>query len=116
MIVSTYAGVVIHGDGYGRKLGYPTANIEIAGNVSGVFSGTVEFGAQTYRAALFANDRRPILEAHLLDFDGDLYGKEIIIHVGTRLRDARFFEDEGELRAAIASDVVLVRSEFSQQM
>lgn len=110
-----FSGTVIHGDGYGRKLGYPTANIEINEPVSGVFAGLVEFDRKKYHAALFAREARPILEAHLLDFDGDLYGKEIVAHIQKRLRDARSFDDEGELRAAITADIATIRAYFHVQ-
>jgi FAD synthase len=45
----TYRGIVIHGDGYGRKLGYPTANIEIKQELSGVFLGVAETPFQEKR-------------------------------------------------------------------
>ncbi len=112
---TTYTGIVIHGDGYGRRLGYPTANIEIIEPVTGVFAGTVDFGGTKYHAAIFASARRPILEAHLLDFDGDLYGKEIEVRIQTHLRDVRYFDDENELRAAITADVATVRAYFAHQ-
>ncbi len=109
-----FTGIVIHGDGYGRTIGYPTANIEIHEPLSGVFAGIAEYEGKKYHAAIFASDRRPILEAHLLDFDGDLYGKEIVAHIQKRLRDARNFDDEAELRAVIAADVATIRSHFEE--
>jgi riboflavin kinase/FMN adenylyltransferase len=111
----TYRGIVIHGDGYGRKLGYPTANIEIKQELSGVFLGGAEFEGKKYRAAIFASDRRPILEAHILDFDGDLYGKEITVTVGDKIREAAVFHDEAILRTTIQSDIEKVRARFSQK-
>lgn len=109
-----FSGIVIHGDGYGRTLGYPTANIEITEPLSGVFVGTVDFDGKTYHAAIFARDARPILEAHLLDFDGDLYGKEIVTQIQKRLRDARHFDNEDELRAAITKDVAAIGKYFAR--
>jgi riboflavin kinase / FMN adenylyltransferase len=106
----TFRGIVVHGDGYGRKLGYPTANIEITEPLSGVFAGTVEYDRKTHLVAIFASERRQILEAHLLDFDGDIYGKEIVVHIQKHLRDARTFSDETELRTAIAADIVSIRA------
>ncbi len=102
-------GVVIRGDGYGRTLGYPTANIELMEPLSGVFSGVVVFENTTYPAAIFATEKRPILEAHLLDFDGDLYGKQLSVSIGEKIRDARDFDTEEELKDAIAGDVQKVR-------
>lgn len=113
MNLKTYKGTVIHGDGYGRKLGYPTANIKIIEPLSGVFAGTVEFDGGIYHAALFAREGRPILEAYLLDFDGDLYGKEIVAQAQKRFRDARRFDNESELRAAITTDIAAMREYFA---
>ncbi len=110
-----YKGTVIHGDGYGRKLGYPTANIEMTEPLSGVFVGVVEYDGKKYHAAIFASERRLILEAHLIDFDGDMYGKEIVVHIQKRLRDGRRFDDESELRAAIAADVAIIRGHVAGQ-
>lgn len=102
-------GIVIHGDGYGRKLGYPTANIALEAPLSGVFSGTVMYQGRKYAAAIFATRKRLILEVHLLDFDGDLYGEELVVDVEGKLREAAEFDDEQKLRVAIAADVQKVR-------
>ena len=105
----TCRGVVIRGDGYGRKLGYPTANIILEDPLSGVFVGEVTYNENIYLAALFATEKRPILEAHLLDFDGDLYDEEIEVRIGKKIRDSKEFANEEELKQAIAEDVQKVR-------
>lgn len=110
-----FTGTVIHGDGYGRRLGYPTANIAISEPMSGVYAGMVELDGETYTAAVFARPNRLILEAHLLDFNDDMYGKQITIHTQNRLRDARNFDDEIELRLAIAADVATIRTQTNQR-
>ncbi len=108
-----YSGVVIRGDGYGRKLGYPTANIEIEEAPQGIFAGHVVYEGKDYDAAVFVTARRPhILEAHLLDFDGDMYGKPISVALLEKIRDDAQFENEDELIAAIAQDAQAVRDYF----
>ncbi len=109
-------GTVIHGDGYGRKLGYPTANITLGTPLSGVFSGTVTYKGKTYAAAIFATNRRPILEAHLFDFDGDLYGEDIVVEVGEKIREAEEFSNVSLLKAAIAADIARIRSRNTIRM
>src|SRR5690349_13767408 len=85
-----FRGVVEHGDARGREIGFPTANISLAhdGIPDGVWVGTVridpEAGGKTYLAAV-SMGRRPtyyrkgirLLEAHLLDFNGDMYGRTV---------------------------------------
>jgi len=104
-----YGGTVIHGDGEGRRLGYPTANIAIQETLSGIWAGTVAHDGREYPAAVFASKRRPILEAHLLDFEGDLYGQDIVISMTEPIRDERAFASIDELKAVIAKDVQKVR-------
>ena len=58
-----------------------------------------------YKAAAFADPSRTLLEAHLLDFADDAYGKEITVELLEKIRDAHRFENDEMLKAAIASDV-----------
>ena len=106
-------GVVVRGDGYGRKLGYPTANILLEDPITGVFAGEVTYKEAIYLAALFATEKRPILEAHLLDFEGDLYDEEIEVRIGEKIRDSKEFASEDELKQAIAEDVQKVRDHYT---
>ncbi len=108
-----YRGIVQRGEGRGRKLGFPTANIPLTDTaLSGIFAGGVSVEEKKYNAAVFANQERKLLEAYLLDFDGDLYGKKILITVGKKIRETMKFESEANLRAAIAEDVEKVRAHF----
>ncbi len=106
-----FSGTVIHGDGEGRRLGYPTANIEAIVE-PGIYAGHVEWRGENYVAALFANAKRPILEAHFLDFDADLYGETIVIHIEKKLRDSQVYTDEESLKRAIQGDVQTVREYY----
>ena len=110
--MSTYRGIVIHGDGEGRRLGYPTANIAVPEPLSGIWAGTVTHDNRTYPAAVFASKRRAILEAHILDFEADLYGAEISIELKELIRSERTFESVEALCAAIAQDVQTISEYF----
>ena len=64
-------------------------------------------------AAAFADRERGILEAHILDFSDDLYGKAITIELLKKIRDNKTFKNDTGLRATIADDVVKIRAYFS---
>jgi riboflavin kinase/FMN adenylyltransferase len=114
-------GQVVAGDRIGRELGFPTANLDAAGLIlppNGVYSARTRFHGRFYRAALNLGFRptmasaKPLLriEAHLLDFDGQLYGEELELEVGVKLRDERRFGSLAELREQIGRDVAAVRA------
>ena len=103
------AGTVVRGDGRGRQLGYPTANLQLSSNrkmipQDGIYFAQVEIDATVYscmvsigvRPTFFTHGHRTI-EAHLLDFDGDLYGKVITLQFLKRLREERKFESAARL-------------------
>jgi riboflavin kinase / FMN adenylyltransferase len=104
-------GVVVSGDARGGTLGYPTANLRVEPELVvpeyGIYAGQ----AGGHRAAISigvnphygGSERR--IEAYLLDFEGDLYGKRLIVELWQRLRDERAFASEEELVAQIADDV-----------
>ena len=108
-------GVVVEGDRRGKLLGFPTANLELPADQllppRGIYVGEAlghraavsigvnpHFGGTTLR-----------VEAHLLDFDGDLYGQRLVLELWERLRDERAFGSEAELIEAIAADVAAAR-------
>jgi riboflavin kinase/FMN adenylyltransferase len=113
-------GKVVEGDKLGHKLGFPTANLETNGLVlppNGVYSGCTNRKGRFYRIALNIGVRptvapakpKQIVEAHLLDFDGNLYGEEIEVEIGDKLREERQFASKAELAAQITCDVAAVR-------
>ncbi|MFZ5806197.1 MAG: bifunctional riboflavin kinase/FAD synthetase [Verrucomicrobiota bacterium] len=115
-------GEVIHGDGFGHRLGYPTANIHTLDQClpsTGVYAGSVIFDTSTtlHKAAVNIGDRPTIahgthqtnIEAHILDFDGDLYGQNIHIVPQQKLRDEQKFPSIQALQDAIQRDVQKVR-------
>ena len=109
-------GVVVRGDARGRALGFPTANLEVPEGLlvppDGVYAGW----SRDRRAAISIGtnphfdgvERR--VEAHLLDFDGDLYGERLVVEVWSRIREQGRFEALEELVAAIADDVERTRA------
>lgn len=110
-----FTGIVQKGKGRGRELGYPTANIPCADTaMSGVHAARVRLphGEAPYMSAAFGDPLRGILEAHLLDFDDDIYGLEIEVELLHKLREYRQFEDDDTLKRAIAEDVQTVREYF----
>lgn len=109
-----YTGIAQKGDGSAGKLGFPTVNIPLDdAHISGIYAAKVTVGGQTYSAAAYANAARKVLEAHILDFSGDLYGKEIAIELCHKIREDARFENETNLRNAIRKDVEAARAYFA---
>ena len=104
-------GTVVTGDARGGTLGFPTANLSVDPQLLvpayGIYAGAVG----NARAAIsigtnphYGGDERRI-EAFLLDFEGDLYGRRLVVELWKRLRDERAFESEQDLIDQIALDV-----------
>lgn len=115
-------GVVVHGDKRGRQLGYPTANVavpaEIALPADGVYAGWYRRPGGARLPTAISLGRRPtfyvdadlsLLEAHLLDFDGDLYDEVAEVEFVGRLRGQQRFESAGALIAQMGHDVAAAR-------
>jgi riboflavin kinase/FMN adenylyltransferase len=109
-------GTVVAGDARGGTLGFPTANLatpaELLVPAFGIYAGS----ALGRRAAIsigtnphYGGEERRI-EAFLLDFEGDLYGRRLVIELWARLREERAFEDERRLIDQIARDVAETRA------
>jgi riboflavin kinase / FMN adenylyltransferase len=109
-----YKGVVQKGEQTGQELGFPTINIPLQGETpEGIFAAKVSVDEKIYFAAAYANTERGILEAHLLDFSDDLYGKEVEIELVEKIRKDKKFANVDELKQAIAEDVAKVRKSFT---
>jgi len=117
----SFCGKVIRGDGLGRKLGFPTANMDTTSLVlppRGVYAIHAEMNGQRHRAVLNIGMRPTLeqpqprlqVEAHLLDFDAQLYGEELEIIIVEKLRDEQRFGSVEELRAQIARDIEAARA------
>jgi riboflavin kinase/FMN adenylyltransferase len=109
-------GVVVLGDQRGGTLGYPTANLDAPADVIVPAYGIYAGSALGHRAAVSigvnphygGSERR--IEPYLLDFDGDLYGKRLIVELWRRLRDERAFDSEEDLVTQMARDVEATRA------
>jgi riboflavin kinase / FMN adenylyltransferase len=109
-------GVVVGGDRRGGTLGFPTANLRVAPDVLVPLYGIYAGEALGRRAAIsigtnphYGREERRV-EAFLLDFEGDLYGRRLVVELWGRLRDERAFASEAELVEQIARDVAATRA------
>ena len=105
----TISGKVVRGDGYGRKLGFPTVNLEPDEDTeefppAGIYAGTVILEDEEYRAGIAVGHKNKI-DAHLLGYDGDAYGKKIIFKINKFLREYKKFDTEEKLIAQIKKDL-----------
>ncbi|HBI16615.1 MAG: hypothetical protein UR60_C0001G0014 [Candidatus Moranbacteria bacterium GW2011_GWF2_34_56] len=92
--MNIFEGNVLHGQKEGRTLGYPTANVEFNGDMEeGIYAGLAMVEGRRYKAGILSRRGTGILEAHLLDFSGDLYGKKVELEVGRKMRE---LFDEGD--------------------
>ena len=117
------AGLVVRGDGLGHQLGFPTANLDPTGLAlppHGVYAVHAETGGKTYSAVLNIGLRPTLqnpnpqlrVEAHLIDFAGELYGQELELAFVDKLRPEAKFPSLAELRAQIARDILEARLRF----
>ena len=116
-------GIVRTGDKRGRELGFPTANVHVAGDIllpsDGIYAGWYLRPDGTRHATAISLGRRPtfyddqgesLLEAYLLDFEGDLYGEEARVEFVTHLRDELRFDSVDALIEQMKSDVADARA------
>jgi riboflavin kinase/FMN adenylyltransferase len=109
-------GVVVTGEARGGTLGFPTANLDVRPELAVPGNGIYAGAAAGHRAAVSIGTnphyggRERRVEAFLLDFSGDLYGRRLLVELWQRLRDERAFADEGELIAQIGRDVEAARA------
>lgn len=113
------SGTVVLGDQRGRLIGFPTANLavwdELLLPVHGVYATYAWLGSRRYLAATNIGVRPTVdghhlrVEAHLLDFDEDIYGQEVRLDFVGRIRPEMKFSGIEELKAQIAADVTAVR-------
>lgn len=110
-------GIVVHGLKNGRKMGFPTANLEPHCNIlqipaNGVYAALATVGGKTYKSMLNIGFRPTIngdntkltIEAHLLDFDQDIYGEELSLSFVDYIRPERRFDSMEQLSAQLADD------------
>jgi riboflavin kinase / FMN adenylyltransferase len=109
-------GVVIKGEGRGKKLGFPTANIQVATDLmvpqKGVYMTRTRYNGMTYNSITnignnptFKDTQHLHIETHLFDFDVDIYGESLDIEFIKKIRDEKKFSTVNELIAQIKSDI-----------
>ncbi len=114
-------GPVTHGDKRGRTIGFPTANVPLGRHLEparGVYAVRARLADGTVAPGVANIGRRPTVnegtesrvEAHLFDFEGDLYGQEIAVGLHAFLRAERKFASFDELRAQIVADAEQARA------
>jgi riboflavin kinase / FMN adenylyltransferase len=111
---------VVHGAKRGRELGFPTANIHVRHErpaLTGVYA--VKLDGLNAVANLgvrptIAGVPKLLLEVHVLDFNGDLYGKHVHVEFLHKIRVEQKFESLDALKARIAQDIEIARNFFKQ--
>lgn len=113
-------GRIVQGLGLGKKLGYPTANLDIDWSKlsfrqrQGVYASRATVDGTTYNAALIIGARyehgQPLVEVHLLDFHGDLRSKEIAVNFLEKVSEIESFDEEESLLKKIEQDIQKVRA------
>lgn len=122
-MITVVEGIVVPGDHRGRELGFPTANV-LTGDATpspdeGVYAGYVTRADGTVYISAISIGRRPtfydekgqyLVEAHLLDFDGDLYGERLRVEITHHVRAQKKFDSVEHLVDQIRQDVADVRA------
>ena len=100
-------GKVLRGAGYGKQLGFPTVNLNTQIEVkplSGVYAGSAKLEGKIYRAGIVVGPGEKV-EAHLIGYNGDAYGKTVTLFVEKFLRELKKFDTEAELINQIEKDL-----------
>ena len=117
----TLSGKVVRGDARGRTLGFPTANLKAAPGsqtvpADGVYAATAKIGKTNFPAVVSIGNnptfsvRERRIEAHILNFDEDIYGKTIQLSFIARIRDEKKFAGAGELVLNIKQDIAFAQN------
>jgi riboflavin kinase/FMN adenylyltransferase len=117
-------GPVLHGDERGRQIGFPTLNVGVSADrwlpPNGVYVTHATLGDREFQACTnigirptFDGDDRRLVETHLLDFEGDLYGQVVTVELLHRLRPEQKFNGIEELSAQIQRDLAATREWFA---
>ncbi|WP_432633032.1 bifunctional riboflavin kinase/FAD synthetase [Brachyspira sp.] len=121
----TISGIIVHGNALGRKIGYPTANLEIPNNIfipkMGVYSSLVKIGNgdKLYKALTFigiSNINKELrVESHILDFSKMIYGKKLTVMLLKYVRDNIKVNSIEEVKLLLKKDEYKVREFFRKE-
>ncbi len=112
-------GYIVHGEKIGRKLGYPTANIEIYKSfpINGIFlvkvvieNAEVKFGLASIGNKPTFSGKKDLLEVFIFDYNSEIYGKKMKVYFYEKLRDQIKFKNEGDLILQMDSDSANAKS------
>lgn len=116
----TYVSVVVHGDRRGRKLGFPTANLEIEDHramlPNGVYIVKVKVGKNFFKGIANVGDNPTFkvakrrLEVFIDNFNSDIYGEEISVSFIEKIRDEKVFASVEELKNQLREDLTTMRN------
>lgn len=110
-------GVVIRGQQLGRRMGFPTANLDAKDTrvENGVYRSVVRVSGREYRAMTnvglrpSVDGKTRLVEAHIFDFNHDIYGQSIEVELLEKIRDEQKFSTIEELKAQLESDAECCR-------
>ncbi len=116
----TLSGAVVHGAGIGRQLGFPTANISLSDKMQmlpldGVYEVDVLIGGDVHKGVMNIGVKPTVcgkertIEVYIIDFKGDIYGRDITVEFVRRLRGEQSFDNINALRFQIEVDVARVK-------
>lgn len=116
-------GVVVKGEGRGKKIGYPTANVQAPSDLilpgNGVYITKTTHQGMVYHSVTnighnptFKQSKQLHIETNLFDFDSDIYGENLSIQFVKKIRDERRFPSVNELISQISDDVAVAREYF----
>ncbi len=114
----TIEGEVIHGAKLGRKMGFPTANMEVGtlDIANGVYLSGVVIDGREWKAMSNVGVRPSVdgkcrlLETHIFDFEGNLYGKSLTVKLIRKVRDEKKFSSVEELKVQLMQDFEQIRA------
>lgn len=113
----TVTGIVEHGAGDGKKLGFPTANLKLEQGIDipyGVYAAwtsveTIYMSVLHYGPRLVFSETTPLFEVHILDFDQDIYGKTLSVTLTNQIRETIKFDSLEALIEQMTKDVASAR-------
>jgi riboflavin kinase/FMN adenylyltransferase len=119
-------GIIVKGEGRGKRIGVPTANMSINSTIKkpapGVYITNTYLNGQKWHSVTnignnptFNNSDELFIETHILDFDNDIYGEDLIVEFVERIRDEKKFDDVNTLVAQIKSDIKCAQEFFDEQ-
>lgn len=122
MKILTIKGIVVEGQKRGRLLGFPTANLQTELLLpEGIYASKVSIGRKEYLAATFVGSPKTYgeedykVESYILDFNVDLYGKEITVSLYKKVRKNKKFATEDALILQMKKDIQTIRTYFMRR-